>query len=140
MRDLPDEAGTSIDSGHPKLLFATLMLGLLPQGLGLMAVAPVLPEMAQEFGVRGAFVAQMMMGLVGLGLMVGSLAGGWILQRMGPRSTLLGSSLIFGCAGGGGLFIRDSALLLSSRLALATGNNWWILTAAPAKSQHWRGP
>jgi MFS family permease len=111
-------ASPSVSRERPRLLFATLVLGLMPQGLGLMAVPPVLPEMAQAFGSRGALVAQMMMSLIGLGLMLGGLASGWILDRLGPRRTLLTSLLLFAVGGSAGLFLRAPLPLLASRFVV----------------------
>ena len=108
----------SIGRGKPGLLFATLMLGLMSQGLAFTAFAAALPQMARDFGARGEFIAQMVMGLAALGLMVGALASGWILERAGMLATLVGATLAFGLAGAGGMFLADPSLLLASRFAV----------------------
>jgi MFS family permease len=108
----------SIGRGKPGLLFATLMLGLMSQGLAFTAFAAALPQMARDFGARGEFIAQMVMGLAALGLMVGALASGWILERAGLLATLVGATLAFGLAGAGGMYLTDPSLLLASRFAV----------------------
>lgn len=72
-------APSAITKGNPRLLFATLMLGMMAQGLAFTAFVSALPQMAQEFGSRGVLFAQMTMALAALGLMFGALAGGWHL-------------------------------------------------------------
>ena len=94
------------------------MLGLMSQGLAFTAFAAALPQMARDFGARGEFIAQMVMGLAALGLMLGALASGWILERAGLLPTLLGATLAFGLAGAGGMYLTDSSLLLASRFVV----------------------
>lgn len=111
-------APRSIGLGRPALLFWTLMLGLMSQGFAFTAFVAALPQMAAEFGSRGAFVAQMTMGVASLGLMVGALASGWVLERVGTRVLLLVSTLLYGVAGAGGLVLHAIPLLLLSRFAV----------------------
>lgn len=108
----------SIGRGRPRLLFATLMLGLMSQGLGFTAFVAALPQMARDFGARGELIAQMVMGLAALGLMIGALASGWILECAGMLATLAVSTAIFGLAGAAGLYLTDATLLLASRFAV----------------------
>ncbi len=108
----------SIGRDRPGLLFATLMLGLMSQGLAFTAFVAALPQMARDFGVRGELIAQMVMSLAALGLMVGALASGWILERAGTLLTLVGSTLIFGLAGAAGMYPTGAIVLLASRFAV----------------------
>jgi len=94
------------------------MLGLMSQGFAFTAFVAALPQMAAEFGGRGAFVAQMTMGVASLGLMVGALASGWILERAGTRVLLIASTLLYGLAGAGGLALHAISLLLISRFVV----------------------
>jgi MFS family permease len=126
-------SGHSIGRGRPGLLFATLMLGLMSQGLAFTAFVAALPQMARDLGTRGELIAQMVMGLAALGLMVGALASGWILERAGLLATLLGAILVFGFAGAAGLYPLGATLLLGSRFAvgfasacMTTGCMWGI--------------
>jgi MFS family permease len=111
-------ASHSIARGRPRLLFATLMLGFMSQGLALSALVSALPQMAHDLGSRGQFIAQMTMAVTALGLMLGALASGWILEKVGTRITLLASMLTYGIAGAGGLVLRDPVLLLTTRFAV----------------------
>jgi MFS family permease len=108
----------SIAKGHPRLLFATLMLGQMSQSLVFTAFIAALPQMAKDLGIHGPFVAQMTMAFAALGLMLGSIVSGWILEKVGTRATMLASMLIFAFAGAAGLVLRNPALLLASRFIL----------------------
>jgi ACDE family multidrug resistance protein len=109
------ERPSAITKGSPRLLFATLMLGMMAQGLAFTAFVSALPQMAQELGTRGVFFAQMTMALAALGLMFGALASGWVLEKLGTRVTLLTSLLIYGLIGAGGLVLSSPPLLLATR-------------------------
>lgn len=111
-------AGSFIGRGRPRLLLVTLMLGHMAQGLAFTAFAAALPQMAHDLGSRGEFVAQMTLSVAALGLVVGALASGWILEWAGTRGALLGAAVIFGVAGAAGLVIRNPALLLATRFAV----------------------
>jgi MFS family permease len=108
-------AARSIGRGHPALLFATLMLGFMSQGLAFTAFVSALPQIAHDLGPRGELLAQLTMALTALGLMLGALVSGRILERAGSRATLLVSLGVFGVAGGGGLVLHEPLPLLASR-------------------------
>jgi ACDE family multidrug resistance protein len=114
MNTMSAKSSPSISRGHPKLLFATLMLGMMAQGLVLTAFVSALPQMAHDLGNRGQFLAQMTMALAALGLMIGALVSGSILSTLGTRVTLIVSALLYGLCGAGGLFFRAPALLLAA--------------------------
>lgn len=109
---------SSIGRGRPVLLYAALMLGLISQGLAFTAFVAALPQLAESFGPRGKLVAQMTMSVAALGLMLGALGSGWVLERLGTRLMLLVSTLCFGLAGAGGVFLRGTFLLLASRFVV----------------------
>jgi MFS family permease len=109
--------GTIARAG-PALLFATLMLGQMSQSVAFTAFVAALPQMARDLGASGAVVAQMTMALAALGMMVGSVASGWILEKAGTRTTLLASLFVFAITGAGGMILRDPAALLASRFVL----------------------
>jgi MFS family permease len=123
-------AGTvvSISRGHPRLLFATLTLGHMSQGLAFTAFIAALPQMAHDLGEHGELVAQMTMALAALGLLIGSLASGWVLEMAGTRVTLLSSLAIFGAAGAGGMVLRDPIVLLSTRFAVGFASACLVTT------------
>jgi MFS family permease len=99
--------------GRPKLLFATFMAGPMAQALVFTAFVAALPQIAESFGAHGEIIAQMAFTVASLGLMVGSLASGWVLDRAGTRVTLIGSAVIYGLAGAGGVVLGPTALLVS---------------------------
>jgi MFS family permease len=126
-------AAASISRGHPRVLFATLMFGHMSQGLAFTAFLAALPQMAHDLGEHGEVIAQMTMALAALGLLVGSLASGWILEKAGTRATLLTALAVYGIAGAGGLVLRDPTALLTTRFVvgfasacLATTCMWGI--------------
>src|SRR5687768_8515906 len=94
------------------------MLGQMSQSVTFTAFVAALPQMARDLGTSAAFVAQMTMALAALGMMIGSIASGWILERAGTRTTLLASLLVFAITGAGGMVLRDPAVLLASRFLL----------------------
>jgi MFS family permease len=108
----------SIALGRPRLLFLALMIGHMAQGLAFTAYVSALPQMARDLGSGGEFVAQMTLALAALGMLIGGLASGWILERAGTRLTLLASTLAFGVAGAGGLVLRDPVPLLATRFVV----------------------
>ena len=111
-------SAASLGRGHPLLLFATLTFGHMSQGLAFTAFLAALPQMARDLGDHGEFVAQMTVALAALGLLIGSLASGWILEKAGTRTTLLASLVVYGAAGAGGMVLRDPSLLLATRFAV----------------------
>jgi MFS family permease len=102
------------------LMFATLMLGHLSQGLTFTAFAPALPQLAHDFGggSHGQLIAQLTLMISALGMMVGALASGWIVDRLGARWVLSGSLLAYGLLGSGGLYLQSPELLLGSRFGV----------------------
>lgn len=118
----------SISRGHPRLLFATLTLGHMSQGLAFTAFLAALPQMARDLGEHGEVVAQMTVALAALGLLIGSLASGSILEKAGTRPVLLASLFIYGAAGAGGLVLRDPTLLLATRFAVGFASACLVTT------------
>jgi MFS family permease len=111
-------ANTVPGRGSPRRLLATLTLGHMSQGLAFTAFVSALPQMARDLGPRGELIAQMTMALASLGLLAGSLLSGWILEKAGPRRSLLGFIALYGVAGSGGCFLLDPAMLLVTRFAV----------------------
>jgi MFS family permease len=105
----------SLARGYPKLLVLALMLGTSSQGFVFTVFVSVLPQMARDLGPNGAVIAQMTISLAALGLVVGSLASGWILERLGTRYTMLASTVAYGLFGAMGLTLREPTMLLASR-------------------------
>jgi len=131
----PHSSTRSLARGRPGLLLAALMTGPMCISLGLVACMASLPQIAQDFGSRGTFIAQMMISVVAFGLMLGAAVSGWILARMGTRGTYIASAVLFAAAGAGGMFLGNPNLLLASRfltgfaaVVLSTACFWVIGT------------
>jgi MFS family permease len=129
----------SISRGHPRLLFATLMFGMLAQALTFTAFASALPQLAHDFGPNGEFVAQMVMSMAAFGLMFGSVISGWILEKLGTRTTLLIALLVFSVCGAGGLVFKTAALLLASRAGVGLATACISTTCIWGISTEYRG-
>jgi MFS family permease len=100
----------------------------MSQGLTFTAFASSLPQMAHDLGPQGAWIAQMTMALGSLGLLVGSLGSGWILERTGTRHTLLASIAVYAIAGSGGSFLRDPFMLLATRFIVGFASACMVTT------------
>jgi MFS family permease len=131
--------GSSIGCGRPRLLFVTLMLGHMAQGLAFTAFAAALPQMAHDLGPHGEFVAQMTLSVAALGLVIGALASGWILEWGGTRGVLLGAALTYGIAGAGGLVLRDPVFLLATRFAVGFSAACMVTTCVWAMTVEYAG-
>jgi MFS family permease len=118
----------SIARGDPRLLFAALTVGHMSQGLTFTPFSSSLPQMAHDLGPHGAWVAQMTMALGSLGLLVGALGSGWILERTGTRRTLLGSIAVYAIAGSGGMVLRDPFMLLATRFVVGFASACMVTT------------
>jgi MFS family permease len=99
----------------PRLFLAALLIGQSSMSLVFTAYMAALPQMANDFGPRGPFIAKMTMAMASLGLMFGSVVSGWVLEKLGTRSTMLVSLFGFAAAGTGGIFLRTAPLLFGSR-------------------------
>jgi MFS family permease len=89
-----------------------------------VALAPVLPGVAAHFGGdNGAFLAQLMMTLPGIGIIVGGPITGWVVERVGPRMVLGASLLAYALSGASGLVFDSREWLLPAR---------WLLGVAAA--------
>jgi len=132
-------SAASIGRGHPRLLFATLTLGHMSQGLAFTAFLAALPQMARDLGPHGEMVAQMTVALAALGLLIGSLASGWILEKAGTRTTLLASLVVYGIAGAGGLVLRDPPVLLATRFAVGFASACLVTTCLWGIAAEYRG-
>jgi MFS family permease len=108
-------APPSIARAGKGILSATLMLGMMAQGLAFTAFVSALPQMAVDLGPNGVFIAQMMMALTAAGLMIGALASGWVMQVAGTRATMLGGLIIYGAMGALGMVANSPAALLAAR-------------------------
>lgn len=96
-----------------------MLSGNILTALVFTLLAPVLPDIAAHFGsTGGAFIAQMVMTMPGAGIIVGGIAGGLLVVRIGIRPALFGGLAVFGIAGAAPLFVDDAWALLLSRFVL----------------------
>ncbi|WP_157704811.1 MFS transporter [Sphingobium herbicidovorans] len=98
-------------------------------------IAPVLPMIAAHFRGQagGTMLAQWIMTTPAIGLMVGAPAGGWLIDRIGPRSMTIVAFTGFALGGSAGLWADDPVVLLASRFvmgfsgaSIATVATWLI--------------
>lgn len=84
------------------------------------ALGPVLPPMAEYFGgaTGGAFAAQMILTMPAVGVIVGGIAAGFVVERWGPRPVLIMAATVYACLGLSGYFIDHLGTLLVTRFLL----------------------
>lgn len=95
-----------------------MLLGGLPAALALMALASVLPKIdaALAHSPHDSFLVKQLIGAVGLAMVVGAPAAGFLVNRIGLRNLLIAALTIYIAAGTAGLYVRDLPTLLVTRL------------------------
>ncbi len=111
-----------------RLVYVALLIGLIPQGLVEAAITAALPEMSKDLGVNGELAAQMMLGMSALGLTIGALVSGRVLEWAGARTTFLSALLAFGVFGSGGMFLHDATLLFATRVIIGIAASCLVTT------------
>lgn len=101
-------------------LVAVMLTGSVYSGLIFVVVGPILPNIATHFGheAGGDVLAQWVMTAPAIGLVVGGLTGGWLLNRISFGKLLPALLLLYGIAGSGGGFLESPALVLVSRFII----------------------
>ncbi len=101
-----------------KLALVALLAGSPLLALMFAALGPVLPMMATDFADRTdcAFATQMIMTVPAIGVIIGGLMAGFMVDRFGPRPVLLWGLGIYGIAGSAGLYIDTLWPLLVTRV------------------------
>lgn len=116
-------------------LLAVMLSGPPLMALTFSTIAPVLPAIARHFGSQGesTLIAQWIMTAPAMGLMLGGPAGGFLIDRIGPRWLIIGAFALFAAAGSAGLYLDNALALLISRFLLglagscvATTTTWLI--------------
>jgi MFS family permease len=99
---------------------AVVFAGVTGEVIAFSVLSPALPQMADYFGGGdiGKGVAQYFLTMPGVGLIVGGLAAGTIVDRFGIRLVALAASLTIAVVGSAGLYLSDFSLLLVSRCIL----------------------
>lgn len=98
---------------------AVMLSGNILTALIFTVLAPVLTDIAAHFGNdSGAFIAQVVMSMPGIGIIVGGIAGGLLVLRAGVRPVLFGGLAVFAVAGSAPLYLDHAPALLASRFVL----------------------
>lgn len=97
-----------------------MLTGSVYSGLIFVVVGPILPSLAHHFGPAkgGDVLAQWVMTAPAIGLVVGGLSGGWLLNKCSFGILLPALLLVYGIAGSAGGFLESPALLLVSRFII----------------------
>src|SRR5205085_1128030 len=76
-----------------------------------------LPQLAEHFGGggKGEIISQLTMTMPGIGLVMGGMASGWLIGRLGGRLLLLAALVLYGIAGSAGLYADNVLALYASR-------------------------
>ena len=100
----------------PVTALAVLLAGSPLMAMMFAALGPTLPLLAKHFG--GPFAAQMIMTVPAIGVVIGGLVAGVMVDRFGPRPILLAGLAAYGLAGSSGLYVDNLTILLAARLIL----------------------
>lgn len=96
---------------------AALFLSGAMSGVGNGTLSAILPQIEGEFGPgHGAVTITMALTVFGLGILIGSLVGGWLADRIGRRAVMIGAGLLFGVAGCGVIFATALEHVILGRL------------------------
>src|SRR3546814_2116940 len=76
-----------------------LMCGMAGQSLLFSVLVPALPPLAAELGPSGPSIAQFTFALASLGLILSGFAAGIIIDRFGPRLTIVAALACFAITG-----------------------------------------
>lgn len=106
-------------SSRYPILFTLLLATTLVVMAGAI-LAPILEVMRGALGLSGT-EAGLVITTHALAIAVASPYVGWLIDRWGVRAPLAGGLLLYGVAGGAGLFITSFPLLLLDRLVFGIG-------------------
>ena len=106
---------TSLRPG-PVGIVALLLAGTM-SGVGNGTLSAILPQIEAEFGPgSGGVTITMALTVFGLGILIGSLAGGWLADRIGRRAVMVAAGLLFGVSGCGVIFADALWHVVAGRL------------------------
>lgn len=114
-QDLNPRAGSSVGLLGRAALIAFGMMGGVANG----TLSPILPQIEHEFGTgSGHVTVTMALTILGLGVLIGSPLGGWLADRLGRRTVMVSSGLIYGIAGCSIVFASSLEHVIIGRLIL----------------------
>lgn len=88
-------------------------------GVANSTLPPILPQVEQEFGTsQGNVTVTMVLTILGPGVLIGSLLGGWLSDRFSRRLVMVTSALIYAIAGCGIMFAEMLEHVIAGRLIL----------------------
>ncbi|HLG87299.1 MAG TPA: MFS transporter [Alphaproteobacteria bacterium] len=104
----------------PPLAVIVLLSSAPAMALIFGALGSILPLIATHFEGQGdpTFIAQMVMTMPAVGVLLGGLIGGPVVERLGVRTTLLAALGLYAAAGSSGLFLDGLWPLLASRFLM----------------------
>jgi len=113
-------SSTQETSGLRWAALVVVLSGSPAQTLLFAALGPILPMIASRFGAGGggAFISQMVMTMPALGIILGGLGSGFVIERCGVRRVLYASLTAYAVLGSAGLYLDNSISLLASRFLL----------------------
>ena len=105
-------------STRPGLIgIVALLLAGTMSGVGNGTLSAILPQIEGEFGPgSGAVTITTALTVFGLGILIGSLIGGWLADRIGRRAVMVGAGLLFGVSGCGVIFADELWHVVAGRL------------------------
>jgi MFS family permease len=119
--------GKAMSVAQRRLLFVVVLFGGLAATMVYGAVSPILPQLADHFGggETGKVTAQLGMSMPAIGIMLGGLASGFLVSRVGFRGLMLGAIVGFGVLGVAGGLFADVWSFSATRLLLGVAGACW---------------
>ena len=106
-------------SARSPMAAVVMLSGSAMMALIFTVLSPVLPQIARHFAADGGTtVAQFIASAPGVGVIVGGLSGGFLVDRIGRRRMLTVALFVFAVAGCAPLYADDRWSLLASRALL----------------------
>lgn len=98
---------------------AVMLSGGIMMALIFTVLSPVLPQIAEHYSASGGVtIAQFIMSAPGVGVIVGGLTGGFLVDRFGRKRLLCIALAVFAAAGCAPLYVDSAWGLLASRAIL----------------------
>ena len=122
-------------TGYQKWLVALVALAIVFDGIDNQLLGIVIPTLMAEWGVpRAAFAPVVSLGY--LGMMIGGAAAGLIGDRLGRRTALLGSMVVFGMMTAAAAIVSSTAPLAILRLLAGIGLGGAMPNAAALAAEY----